>query len=134
MERLFELIVMGEPERRNFSYIGWKLEQEDLNTIYVSQENFLSNLEDIDFSRWKGEKGKEKLDKEGQTLLRSIVGKVNFINANTRPDLAYEVVELSFKFGKGQVKDLRKASRLLRKSKAQPLRIKFGRLGALENL
>ena len=56
------------------------------------------------------------------------------MNINTRPDLAYEIVELSTKFGKATLKDMRQAARLIKKARDRPLRIKFKHLGDLREL
>ena len=47
------IFVMGTPERRRFSYVGWQVEQEQGGTITVSQEGFLRNLEEVDRSQEK---------------------------------------------------------------------------------
>ena len=69
-----------------------------------------------------------------QKKFRAAVGSVNWLCGNTRPDLSYEVMELSTKFGKATVSDDRAAGRLIKKAKEQSLVLKFQRLGEAREL
>ena len=131
---LLQAFVMGEVERRRFSYVGWQLEQSKAGQVTVSQEGFLKNLEDLDVTELRGVGKEVKVDQDFQHLFRAAVGSINWVSCNTRPDLAYEVMELSTKFGHATVQDLRQASRLVKKAREQGLSLKFKRLGPVEDL
>ena len=47
------------------------------------------------------------LDESGQALFRSKVGALNWLAVQTRPDIAYEVMELSTCFKKATVRNLK---------------------------
>ena len=70
-------------------------------------------------SELRGKGKEEKVNSEVQQMFRAAVGSVNWVSGNTRPDLAYEVMELSMKFGRATVQDVRQASRLLKRAREQ---------------
>ena len=52
----------------------------------------------------------------------------------TRPDLSFDVNELSSKISDATVKELKDARRLVQKAKEDPLDLKFTKLGSKENM
>ena len=66
------------------------------------------------------------------TLCRSALGKLNWITTQTRPDLTYDVSELSSALNKKQVKTLIDINKAIRKAKRYPSKIVIPDLGNLE--
>ena len=60
------------------------------------------------------------LDKEEVKLLRRQTGKINWAATQSRPDLAYDAVELSTKFKRGTLNDLKKTNRCHLKATKSP--------------
>ena len=60
----------------------------------------------------------ETLHEQGQSSYRSAVGKIGWLCAHSRPDLSFDYIDLSSKFGKATVKDMKSVSKLTQKLKA----------------
>ena len=45
---LKKVFVLGESERRDFTYVGWQIQQNKNGSIIVHQNNFLRSIEEMD--------------------------------------------------------------------------------------
>ena len=68
----------------------------------------------------RGGDNKRPLEKEEMTLLRRLTGKINWAALQTRPDLSYLVLELSTKFKKVELNDLKKANKVINRLADNP--------------
>ena len=134
IKKLKVTLVVGEPERRHFCYVGWEVTQDDKGDITVSQDSFLRQLEDVDTSGLRGLSKTSKVPPQYQKVFRSAVGSVNWLAGTTRPDLCFEVMEMSTKFGRASVSDVRQAARLIKKAKEQSMKVRFPKLGNSEDI
>ena len=67
-----------------------------------------------------------------KTAFRSLVGQLNWITTNTRPDIAYEVCDLSTSYKTATVGDLLRMNKVIRLVKGEVMRLKFPRIHNLE--
>ena len=86
--------MAGKAEERNFNYIGFRISQ-DKNGIIFDQSRYEENIEN------KAIDPKRALDKHGlltleeQTAYRQLIGQTNWVVQGSRPDLAFELIDLS---------------------------------------
>ena len=75
-----------------------------------------------------------ELNQTEQSLLRSQVGRINWAVQGSRPDLGFEMIELSTKLKKGSVSDLQRANKAIKRLKDEQNsnQIVFPCLGDLE--
>ena len=71
----------------------------------------------------------DKLSLTEESTYRSFVGQINWAVHGTRPDLAFEMVDLSTKFKNITVNNLLQAIKAVRKLKATPSFLRFSHLG-----
>ena len=65
--------------------------------------------------------------------MRRLTGKINWAATQTRPDVAYTVVELSMNFKKACLEDLKKANKAINRLKGNPVKVTFPKIeGNLE--
>ena len=131
---LKKVFVLGESERRDFTYVGWQIQQNKNGSIIVHQNNFLRSIEEMDKLPQNKYTKQEELDEELQSKYRGAVGAINWLATNTRPDVSFEVMALSCKFGKVTLQDFNRIARLQTKVKEQPLSLIYRRLGDPEQL
>ena len=105
-----EEFMIGRTEEKTFTYIGLQIETVKQG-ITVSQEEYIK--ENMLPAELNGGKNSRPLDKEESKLLRRLTGQINWAATQSRPDVAYSVVELSNKFNKVCFKDLKKAIRTI---------------------
>ena len=75
-----------------------------------------------------------KVSEDEKKEIRRVVGELLWVSLMTRPDLSFEVNRLSSNITGATLKDLKDAKRLVEKAKAEPVTLRFGRLGPKENL
>ena len=77
---------------------------------------------------------KEFCTKEESLQFCQLVGKLNWIASQSRPDIAFGLCMLSSTMKNPKIENVLLANKLLRKVKEQPLRINFRNLSDLGNI
>ena len=75
----------------------------------------------------------DALSQTEQTLFRQLVGRINWAVQGSRPDLAFEMIDLSTRLKQSTVGDLVRAIKNVERLKTGPSVIKFFNLGPCEN-
>ena len=125
MTKAGEEFMVGRTEEASFTYIG----------LVINTTNQGITMDQIDYIEdrlqpavLKGGENKRPLEKEEMTLLRRLTGKINWAASQTRPDLSYTVVELSTKFKKGVLEDLKKANKAITRLTSSPTKVLFPKI------
>ena len=79
-------------------------------------------------------KADEILTRDELNVLRMFVGKLNWLAANTRPDLAIYALELAKRQKKAMIKDLREINRVLKKVREKESKVLFTKIGEKDEL
>ena len=79
----------------------------------------MEDLPQVTISPQRAQMKRSELTKEEKSLYRSLVGKLNWAVRGTRPDLSYEVVDLSTRFHNATVSELIRASKNIKKLKSE---------------
>ena len=119
IEKQFKI---GNKEVNDFVYTGLRFTRLK-SGIEVDQSRYIDTLEPAVLSR-KSPKIMA-LTKEESTLLRKMTGKINWAATQTRPDMAYSVVELSVKYKAPTLEDLTKANKAIMRMVANPVKLFF---------
>ena len=69
--------------------------------------------------------GDEVLKEDEQSHFRKLVGNINWLAMNTRPDLCSDAMQMACNPGKVQVKGIKRAGRILRNPKERGIEIQF---------
>ena len=112
---------VGKTEKACFTYTGFDLRQDE-DGVFLDQGKFVENIEIPTLNASRMKDSSASLTDEERSLLRKMVGSINWAVRATRPDVAFNMIELSTKFQSGQVSDLGKAKNVLlnlKKHKAQ---------------
>lgn len=128
MERLKKRFLAGRLEEGQFRYIGFRMNQND-DGIMLDQEEYVEDVESVKMMPQRATQKLESLSVKEHTELRGLVGRLNWAVQGSRPDMAFEMIELSTKFKNGIVSDLVRATKSIRKLKDQPSKIYFPNLG-----
>jgi len=96
MKSLRKRFVAGKIEKKNFSYIGFQISQES-SKIILDQSRYVSNIENKVLDPKRAQYKQNVLTEEEQTEYRKLIGKLNWAVQGTRPDMAFELIELSTK-------------------------------------
>ena len=88
-------------------------------------------MEDVEI---REDKSDEKLTREEMRVFRKYVGKLNWLAAKTRPDLAINALELAKKQKTAVLKDLRNMNRILQKVREKDCKIIFKKIDDKDEL
>ena len=104
-----------------FKYLGVEIQQCQQG-IYISQNKYAGEIEMI---KVDPKRINVPLDKEEKSSLRSAIGQLNWLVLMTRPDIAYDVCEISSNLNCGTTSLLNRTNRLIKKIKYQPVCLLF---------
>ena len=113
IRKLIEKFSVGKHEMEKFLYTGFNISQEE-ERIVLDQTNYVDKLEVRKVSAERLKEKKDTLSSMEYTDLRRYVGALNWIVRATRPDLSFDLINLSTKFNNGTVEDLNKARKIIR--------------------
>ena len=95
----------------------------------LDQQDYIDSIEIPKIPIARRIKKTEPLNPEENTIYRSLVGALNWIVQNTRPDLSFELTYLSSKFDKAEIQDLQQIIKALLKVKEEKSELLFPHLG-----
>ena len=127
IERVLDVSTV---ESDSFRFTGIDVKKTETG-IEISMEDYAQSLEDINIREAKAD---EKLTREELKIYRKYVGKLNWLAANTRPDLAIYALDMAKKQKKAVIKDLREINRVLKKVRERESKVVFSRIGNKEEL
>jgi hypothetical protein len=110
MDKLRDRLLAGKVEEESFSYVGFTIKQ-SASGITLDQSQFMNELETIMIEPQRARQKKETLTKQEHKQFRSLVGKCNWAYRGSRPDIAFEVIDMSTKFQNPCVEDLVRANK-----------------------
>lgn len=130
LPQLLGCFKVGKSENKEFMYTGFYLKQ-DQQGIRLDQNKYVRNvvIPPVDVKQMKDRE--KDMDQEQLTLLRQITGIVNWTTRSTRPDLCFEMIDLSTKFKGGKVEDLIKAKNVAARLKREEVSVMISNLGDL---
>ena len=99
--------------------------------IETSMDEYAESLQEI---KVREDRSDEELTRNELEVLGKYVGKLNWLAANTRPDIAIYVLELAKKQKKATLKDLREVNRVLKKVHEKESKVVFKRIGDKKEL
>ena len=74
------------------------------------------------------------LDRKENRFVRKTTGQLSWLSSQTRPDLAFDALNLSICLNKARFKDAKYSKKVLLRAKEDQYEIKFSHLGHLKNL
>ena len=125
IKNLESTFKVGNKEVNEFTYTGINFKKTQ-DGVEVNQHKYVQSLQTALLSR-KSPKI-NPLNKEETTLLKRLTGKVNWAATQTRPDLAFAVVELSVKYRAPTLEDLLAANKAITRLISNPLTLIYPKL------
>ena len=95
-------------------------------------KDYVDNLEEVREIR-KADRD-DPLTKTELKVFRKMTGKLSWLANSTRPDLSYPAVAMAKKNNSALIKDLRDNTRVVKKAKEHPSKIKFSKIAPKEDL
>ncbi len=128
MALIREDFEISKEDEKKFSYVGLEIEQLD-NELILDQIAYIKELKEIEFD--KKADTYEKLSEELSKRLRSLIGQLAWVAGQTRPDIFFDVCQLSVNFCKATLVDVKKANKCVKRVKMEEVRMCFPDIGDL---
>ena len=109
--QLKDLFLIGSSVSKSFKYIGLNLEQCTSGGITLDQFQYAASLRPIDVCRQRTKQG--ELSEQEKREYRALTGQLNWIAMQTRPDIAFDVCELSATSSRAVVSDLHRLNKVI---------------------
>ena len=131
IERLRKTFDISYEHDSIFKYVGVELSQQTDGTIHVNQEKYIEALAPIEIDKDRKQLKEEDLTAFEKRQFRGLVGQLNWVMGMTRPDIAFEVCQLSTTLNKPTIKEILRANKVVRYLKGMSTRIKIPNIGNL---
>lgn len=128
IDKLCQKFKVGHSASNAFRYIGLSISQNE-DGITLEQIDYINAIENYTLPRDRQMKKSSPCTKEETSTFCQLVGKLNWVANQSRPDILFDVCQLSSVMKAPTIEHILKANKVLRKIKEQPLRLKFSNLG-----
>jgi transposase InsO family protein len=132
IDKLCERFLAGSRRETEFCYTGYQISQSG-DGILLDQNNYIDNVTVQKLAAGREAQKHDHLNRKELKEYRSMVGSLNWVVQGTRPDLAFNLIELSTKFQNGAVGDCIQAKKVLVKASASKSDIFFPALSYPKN-
>ena len=125
VEAMKEKLTIGTSnDGKSFKYIGVNIVQKN-DVLGLHQNDYVDSLEEIDLTQARASRRLDHLGKRELQDYRALVGQLNWLGTQTRPDVAYDVCELSTVLNVATVDDVLRANKVVKKVKQRRVTLQF---------
>ena len=132
IDRLCKLFLIGNNESKAFKYIGLNIESDGEKATNIDQLDYIASVKAIPVSKARVNNKNSDLSEQEKASYRSLVGQLNWIATQTRPDIAFEVCELSSMFKTATVAELLRLNKLVLKLQKNNIILSFPGMQSLD--
>ena len=133
IDKMYDEFLVGSSSSKTFKYIGIEIEQDEQD-IMVHQSSYVKTLSPLLIKHSNNRSRSDDLQEDEKKEYRAIVGQLNWISTQTRPDISYDVCELSSFFKTAKVDDALRLNKVVKKAKANHVILKYPKLDDLNKL
>ena len=133
IERVCSKFKIGSQGSDFFKYIELEIKHSQYGTVLV-QNDYAATIKEIAISNARSMHKYCELKEIELKQLRSLIGQLNWIANQSRPDLSFDVLQLGNRIKNAKVKDITLANKVLRKLKLHECKLLFPDLGDLPKL
>ena len=127
IERLKKVFQISKEDANAFKYVGIEIQQVT-GGIHMSQIQYTRELQEIKIKAERKKNRQLAVTDEERQELRSVIGQLSWLSIQTRPDLSYDVCEISNSYKEAIVETLAKANKVIRRAKMKEISLFFPRM------
>ena len=133
MRKIKSVFLLSSESYQTFKYVGFNVVQHEDKVVY-DQKDYLKNLQPIEISKDREMMKDEHLTQDEQGEMKRRCGQLNWLSTHTRPDISFDLAELSGRTGSLRVSDITKMNKLINKVKSNDVYLTFPCLEDSNNL
>ena len=131
INKLRDVFLIGHSENTAFKYVGLNIDSSTTGYT-VDQFGYISTLKPIVVSRQRAMSKEQDLSVREKSEFRALVGQLNWIATQTRPDVAFAVCMLSSAISHANVGNVLHLNKIVENLKSESVKLCFPQLGRLE--
>ena len=133
VERLLTKFKIGKRNKGDFRYVGIDVHQSDIGDIFVSQNDYVDEIPELDVNV-EGRLPNDGLTAKETKDFRAVSGQILWAATQTRIDISYDALELSMERNKPTIENMKRANKIIRKLHLNQHHIVFKRIDNIENI
>ena len=111
----FKLIFhIGSENSSTFKYIGINLEQKDDMSIEIDQTSYTESINLIPLTKQQSSNTHKTLNDSETSQLRSALGQLNWLSNMTRPEIGFQVSNISSNIKRATINDIKQTNKIIK--------------------
>ena len=124
IQKLENLFLIGNSSEGSFKYIGLHIYSQS-NCSTIDQLEYASNLDPVKISCKRASMKSSNISENERVEYRSLLGQLNWIGTLTRPDILFDVCDLSSSVKSATINDLLRLNKVVSRLKGSQVKIQF---------
>ena len=133
VSKIPEFFTVGNAEQDTFKYIGLNIVSGHHQLSTIDQIQYCNILEPMKLSRGRLNNRLSDLSKSEKTEFRSLIGQLNWVATQSRPDIAFDVCDLSGRVKNAKVADVLQLNKVVAKVTTNSIKIAVPNFDCIEN-
>ena len=130
---MMRTIEMGQADECSFKYLGVNIDEQDCK-IVLHQTDYVDSLETVSVSKERLNRRSDNLGSREMEEYRALVGQLNWLSTQTRPDISFSVCQLAKAIKSATVDDMVKANKVVDIVKKTPVALTYSKLSDVNSL
>ena len=131
IDKLCQMFLIGSSSSNDLKYIGLRIQSSNEDGATIDQDDYIKSIRTIDITKERMNNKNSDLSEAERCEFRSLVGQLNWVATQTRPDIAFDVCELSSIQKNATVADLCRLNKVVTFLKNNRLQLHFPRIQCL---
>ena len=131
IDKIKNLFLLGSSETGSFKYVGLRMATVN-DGVTVDQLEYISTLKPIILSAERASKKSSELSSKEQTEYRALVGQLNWVGTQTRPDVLFDVCDLSVSLKTATVGDILRLNKVVSRLNTDHVKLHFPKIESIE--
>ena len=132
INKLITLFSISSSNSSSFKYLGLNVSSSQQG-ILLDQNQYLSSLQPVKVSTARAANKSSNLSENEKTEYRALIGQLNWLSTQTRPDISFETCDLHVLFKNATIDELLRLNKLINRVKVSSLEILFPQMSSISS-